>query len=57
MLSFSDFIFSYIIESLNQIGNFQAGITDDFDYIELSSFPLSSSHEADTARQLVEDEA
>ncbi|CAD5329420.1 unnamed protein product [Arabidopsis thaliana] len=31
----------------------EAGITDDFDYIELSSFPLSLSHEADTAKQLV----
>lgn len=43
------------------MGNFQAGISDDFDYIELSSFlPLSSSHDPDTAntaRQLVEDEA
>jgi len=44
-------------ERLNQLGNFQAGITEDFDYIELSSFPLSSSHEADTAKQLVQDEA
>jgi hypothetical protein len=35
----------------------EAGITEDFDYIELSSFPLSSSHEADTAKQLVQDEA
>ncbi|KAL1210669.1 Meiotic nuclear division-like protein [Cardamine amara subsp. amara] len=35
----------------------EAGITDDFDYLELSSFPLSSSHDSDPARQLIEDEA
>ncbi|KAF8052945.1 hypothetical protein N665_1485s0013 [Sinapis alba] len=48
-------------EDLNQKGFciYQAGITEDFDYLELSSFPLSSSsHDPETPKQLlVEDQA
>ncbi|XP_019058211.1 PREDICTED: meiotic nuclear division protein 1 homolog isoform X2 [Tarenaya hassleriana] len=35
----------------------EAGITDDFDYLELSPFPLSSFHDSDSGRHLTGDAA
>ena len=63
LLSILDFnICQHQREDLSQQTGFsyiQAGITEDFDYLELSSFPLSSSsHDPETPKQLlVEDQA
>lgn len=57
---FQNFTFASIEEkTLNQMGFciYQAGITEDFDYLELSSFPLSSSsHDPETPKQLLVDD-